>query len=726
LAAVGYLVLAVVAHVGALGFYTLIAPYVRPKHKQPPKEVEVVWVHTPASKNINLPKLPPPPPAMTPARPQPPRPPRPPAPAMAAAPTPPEKKAPPPRKPATTPPAPKPPEVAKQEPPKPPPPKVQPLKPPPPKPPEVAKVEPPKPEPKPEPPPPQPKQSIPRERHKSVEVDDDKSVVNEPPPEAEYWSDKNRRVAEQTRDTRTNLERKSKGDASASEKSANNDPEVGGEKDKVAQLEKTEATSLDAKRDKETAHSGKAEVAKGIQTGDKGEAGKSGQGGQQGDSGSPGMLSMRNAQGLGKPNTSPTPSPSPSGANDDAPTVAATPEPGAGGPAGRAGREGAPGKSGRKGPKLDLDASDYKRIVGEDAIKEEIQLARRSGSHKKGRWEKKMEQIHASLENFTPEVKTGNQTALGTRAAPFALYIARMHRTIHELWGFGFLEDLDGKAASNPMNDRKLAVKIEIILNPDGSLDRAPTIVRPSGVLTFDVAAIDTIMTAGPFGDTPEEIRSPNGKAYLHWTFHRDERQCSPYYADPFILAKAPEANAKRGLPDPAEEALRRKRAAGGPEKISRDGSPTKSTAVVPYGESVSENDPAAAARAVANLPAPDDPAAQTAAIAWLDAFEAGDVGRMTAVSATPFRSGETVAAKDAGGVDAVWQNVIGETPKRSVKEWKLLSAAGYRAAFGRAPKGAPEGTQLLFMVVRVGKEWLTLDVAQQGDGSYKVTGFTR
>ena len=147
---------------------------------------------------------------------------------------------------------------------------------------------------------------------------------------------------------------------------------------------------------------------------------------------------------------------------------------------------------GSPGPQVELDSSDYKRIVGVDAVKEEAELARRSHSHKRGRWEKKLAAVHQSLENFTPEVKTGNQTALGTKAAPFALYIAKMHRTIHELWGFGFLEDLDSKASSNAMNKRELAVKIEIVLNPDGTLDRAPTIVRPSGVLTFDVAAMDT------------------------------------------------------------------------------------------------------------------------------------------------------------------------------------------------------------------------------------------
>ena len=51
----------------------------------------------------------------------------------------------------------------------------------------------------------------------------------------------------------------------------------------------------------------------------------------------------------------------------------------------------------------------------------------------------------------SPDVRPGNQTALKTRAHPFALYIARMHRRIHELWGFGFLEDLDDKGADHPL-----------------------------------------------------------------------------------------------------------------------------------------------------------------------------------------------------------------------------------------------------------------------------------
>src|SRR5262249_54113613 len=299
----------------------------------------------------------------------------------------------------------------------------------------------------------------------------------------------------------------------------------------------------------------------------------------RGDGGKPGALAMRNVEGRGAPGGPPEMSVAPAGANDDAPAVAQSQTPGGGGPTGRPGREGKAGKAGARGPKLQISMDDYERIVGKDKIQDEIALGQRQTSHKKGRWEKKMEQIHSALENFTPEVKPGNQTALGTRAAPFAVFIARMHRKIHELWGFGFLEDLDGKSNSNPMNDRELEVTLEIVLNSDGTLDKA-TIVKPSGILTFDVAAIDTVQNAGPFEAPPEAIKSGNGKVYLHWTFHRDERQCSPYFADPFILDNAGAGQEERAqVGDPASEMARQRQA----QRISRKASPTEAARSVPH-----------------------------------------------------------------------------------------------------------------------------------------------
>src|SRR5207237_1168570 len=105
----------------------------------------------------------------------------------------------------------------------------------------------------------------------------------------------------------------------------------------------------------------------------------------------------------------------------------------------------------------------------------------------------------------------GNQTALNTRAAPFAAYIARMHRNIHELWGFGFLNDLDGKPDTHPLNNRDLMAKLEIVLNGDGTVDKV-TVVRPSGLVMFDAQAAaaraaTTAAAGGPWVAKP--ARSP-------------------------------------------------------------------------------------------------------------------------------------------------------------------------------------------------------------------------
>ena len=74
-----------------------------------------------------------------------------------------------------------------------------------------------------------------------------------------------------------------------------------------------------------------------------------------------------------------------------------------------------------------------------------------------------------------------------------------------------------------------------VVLNPDGSVDKLG-IVRPSGYAPFDAAALDAVMSSAPFVRPPEAIRSVNGKVYLDWRFHRDDRQCGTFGVDPHIL----------------------------------------------------------------------------------------------------------------------------------------------------------------------------------------------
>jgi hypothetical protein len=62
-------------------------------------------------------------------------------------------------------------------------------------------------------------------------------------------------------------------------------------------------------------------------------------------------------------------------------------------------------------------------------------------------------------------------------------------------------------------------------------------IVKTSGITAFDIAALDAVDRAQPFGPAPNAIVSPDGNVYLHWEFHRDEvYACSTMGARPFIL----------------------------------------------------------------------------------------------------------------------------------------------------------------------------------------------
>src|SRR5262249_10089792 len=129
----------------------------------------------------------------------------------------------------------------------------------------------------------------------------------------------------------------------------------------------------------------------------------------------------------------------------------------------------AQGKAART--KLALTGKDYEYLFGADA-EAERKLAQKQRSTKVGKFQARLARTKAALENFIPEVQAGNQTALNTRAAPFAAYIARMHRTIHEGWGFGQIEEWDEKPSTSPYNNPDLVTTLEMVLNADGTINR--------------------------------------------------------------------------------------------------------------------------------------------------------------------------------------------------------------------------------------------------------------
>jgi TonB family protein len=240
-----------------------------------------------------------------------------------------------------------------------------------------------------------------------------------------------------------------------------------------------------------------------------------------------------------------------------------------------------------------LNQAQIAAVVGVDNLRKlrEADGERRKSEHR-GSWvASRFERWRSAIENYVSSVKPGNQTALNTAQVPFASYLNGMHNRIHPIFADSFLDSLDGLPANHPMNDQHLVTRLEIVLARDGRLKKMG-IVRTSGITAFDIAALDAVDRAQPFGPAPTAIVSPDGNVYLHWEFHRDEvYACSTMGARPFILntpapgndgppqppsLPAPTSPSKeRGVPtspnDEREGALAPARVEGVPFQASRD-----------------------------------------------------------------------------------------------------------------------------------------------------------
>jgi outer membrane biosynthesis protein TonB len=587
------------------------------------------------------------------------------------------------------------------------------------------KQPPPPPEQPPPPTPPQPKQE--RAHEKSVDFEIEKET--EPDPNAKFLAEKNNRVEQETRAERTNLERQQKGEESSSTPSDRQDPDEGDKEDKVAKLEDRKS-KLGRRAPDVTPHQQESLP-------------------RAPDNQRKSLLSMRETEvrrhQISPETVDPALPRDPNGVlpMPDEDLQSMKDIPGRGANASRS--------------SLRLSAKQYEYLFGDDAEAAE-RFAQKEMSKKQGRFQSRMARVQSALENFIPEVRPGNQTALNTRAAPFAAFIARMHRSIHELWGFGFLEELEAKSSSSPYNDRSLVSKLEIVLNGDGTVDKV-TVIRPSGYLPYDVAAIDVVYSAGPYADPPRAIRSRNGKIYVHWTFHRDERQCATSGVDYYILDTPPvggdegeESALAPGVPNPGSPRLPNpaagrpagKAAAGGApgagaggvegdgrglQRLERGLGPSGGRRLSGPGLQTGEPpepDQEASRRAVTQVVRSDDPAARGVAEQWFDAYTHGDISRMVKQAALPFRSTQGIAAHSTGELTRVFRELVAEAPaKRQARALQLYTAAGARRILGALPAGFDEGPGLLFAVGHAGGDTFVLVLRRQGSG-WRAVGLVR
>jgi TonB family protein len=197
------------------------------------------------------------------------------------------------------------------------------------------------------------------------------------------------------------------------------------------------------------------------------------------------------------------------------------------------------GQSGPPGAlNTNLGISQVAAVVGSDNLTRlrEADGERRRSEHR-GSWiASNFDRWRTAIENYVSTVKPGNQTALNAARSPFATYLNGMHNRIHPIFADTFLTSLDGLPSNHPLNDQTLVTLLEIVLTPTGHLKKMG-VVKTSGVTAFDIAALDAVDRAQPFGPPPKAIISGDGNVYLQWEFHRDEvYACSTMGARPYIL----------------------------------------------------------------------------------------------------------------------------------------------------------------------------------------------
>jgi len=331
---------------------------------------------------------------------------------------------------------------------------------------------------------------------KIVDLDMGKEV--EAPKDAKYLAQRNNRTEHETRARQTNLEKEQQGKMA----------EPSDDKDKIAQLEDREAKP--GQRAREPAAEASKPTTESRPT-----------------------LSMR-VPGLERSAARGEPLP------EDPDGMFSKADDGRRGTAG-------PRRSSSPAAPPHLTKQGYASTFGDDAERAAA-VAKQEKSKHKGKFTERNERVFSALENFVNEVTPGNQTELNTRAAPFAQFIAHMHRQIHEKWAFGFLNQMDMSFRDSPMNDLKLVAKLEIVLDGEGNVDKI-AMVRTSGSTGFDGAAISAVYAAAPFPTPPAAILSGNGKVYIHWKFHRNGDACGTPGVNYFILDNGDKGGEKKAAP---------------------------------------------------------------------------------------------------------------------------------------------------------------------------------
>lgn len=130
----------------------------------------------------------------------------------------------------------------------------------------------------------------------------------------------------------------------------------------------------------------------------------------------------------------------------------------------------------------------------------------------------------------SPVIGPGQEGNSLSHQKDVAEYLALMHKEIHPRWAHDYLLRLDTvyRRHDARLDHPDLEAVLEITLDSLGKVSDV-RMVRSSGITDYDSEAIHVAWNSSPGVPIPNEMRSNNGKGYVHWTFWRDGRQCGVF-----------------------------------------------------------------------------------------------------------------------------------------------------------------------------------------------------